>query len=51
MKKLNIITENIVEVVDKLGGIEFCSPQNFRTTHAKVIGTYDDTKGQPVYIL
>ena len=48
--KVTIVTENIVEVVDKLGGIEFCSPQNFRTTHAKVIGTYDDTKGQKMYV-
>ena len=48
--KVTIVTENLVDVVDKLGGVEFCANQNFRTTHAKVINTYDDTQGAKMYV-
>ena len=48
--KISIYTENMVKLVDTLGGVEFCSPTNFRTTHAKVLGTYDDTQGERMYV-
>ncbi len=48
--KVNIITENLVDVVDKLGGLEYCSKENFRTTHAKIINSYDDTQGEKMYV-
>ena len=48
--KITIYTENFVEIVDKLGGLEFCSPTNFTTTHAKVLGTYDDTQGEKMNV-
>ena len=47
---ITLYTDNIVEIVDKIGGIEFCSDQAFTTTHAKVLGTYDDSKGEKVHI-
>lgn len=47
---VTVYTDNIVEIVDKIGGIEFCSDQAFTTKHAKVLGTYDDSKGEKVHI-
>lgn len=38
----SLYTTGLVEVVDKLGGIEFCSDQTFTTTHALVLNTYKD---------
>lgn len=38
----SLYTDGLVEVVDKLGGIEFCSDQTFTTTHALVQDTYKD---------
>lgn len=48
--KVTLYTENLVDIVDKIGGVEFCSNVNFRTTHAKVLGTYDDTTGEKMYV-
>ena len=38
----SLYTNGLVEVVDMLGGIEFCSDQTFTTTHALVLNTYVD---------
>ena len=38
----SLYTDGLVEIVDKLGGIEFCSDQTFTTTHALVQNTYKD---------
>ena len=46
---VNIYTYNIVEIVDQIGGIEFCSDRSFYTTHAKVLD-FDDSKGKKVYV-
>lgn len=46
----SIYTNGLVEVVDKLGGIEFCSDKAFTTTHAQVQGTYNDRLGEKLYI-
>jgi len=48
--KVTLYTENLVDIVDKIGGVEFCSDVNFRTTHAKVLGTYDDRIGEKMYV-
>ena len=48
--KVKVFTENLVDIVDKLGGLEFCSNKSFTTTHAKVIGTYDDSTGSKMYV-
>ena len=42
---IKINTSSLVELVDVLGGVQFCSSKAFTTNHAMVIGTYDDTKG------
>lgn len=46
---VDMYTDNIVDVVDKIGGIEYCSNQAFTTFHAKVM-TYDDRTGKKLYI-
>lgn len=47
---VKINTQSLVELVDTLGGIEFCSDKSFTTTHATVMGTYDDTIGNKLYV-
>lgn len=39
---LRIHTTNLVDLVDALGGVEFCSNYSFVTTHALILGSYDD---------
>lgn len=41
----NVNTNSLVEIVDNLGGVEFCSDYEFTTTHAVTTGTYDDRNG------
>ena len=36
-------TDSLVEIVDYVGGIEFCSDKTYTTTHALVRDTYDDS--------
>ena len=47
---INLNTSSLVDIVDALGGVEFCSDMSFRTTHALVLNTYDDTKGKKLYV-
>ena len=47
---INLNTNSLVDVVDAIGGVEFCSDLSFRTTHALVLNTYDDTKGKKLYV-
>jgi len=47
---VNINTDSLVNVVDSLGGIEFCSDYSFRTTHAVVKDTYDDSTGKKLFV-
>ena len=42
---LNINTNSLVNVVDTLGGVEFCSDYDFTTTHVLTTNTYDDKTG------
>ena len=46
----SIYTEGLVEIVDLLGGIEYCSDQTFTTTHSLVLDTYDDSYGEKLTI-
>ncbi len=47
---VNVNTTSLVDIVDSLGGIEFCSDYDFWTTHALVMNTYDDTQGQKLHV-
>lgn len=47
---VKINTKSVVGLVDTLGGIEYCSDISFVTDHALVMGTYDDSKGQKLYV-
>ena len=47
---IKINTQSLVSLVDTLGGIEFCSDISFTTTHATVMGTYDDETGEKLYV-
>ncbi len=47
---VKINTKSLVALVDLLGGIEYCSDTSYTTTHAMVLDTYDDTKGQKLYV-
>lgn len=47
---IKINTESLVGLVDKIGGITYCSDQSFTTTHALVLNTYDDRGKQKLHI-
>ena len=47
---MRINTKSLVGLVDTLGGVEFCSDIAYTTTHATVLETYDDTKGNKLYV-
>lgn len=47
---VNINTNSLVNVVDTLGGIEFCSDYSFTTTHAVTADTYNDRNGRKLYV-
>ena len=42
-------TENLVDVVDKIGGVEFCSDRAFTTTYAQIMN-YNDKTGKKLRI-
>ncbi len=46
----SVETSGFVELVDAIGGIEYCSDVSYTTTHALVLGTYDDTKGKKLHV-
>ena len=48
---VKVDTKSLVGVVDAIGGIEFCSDMAFTTTHALVMGTYDDTVGPKLNVV
>lgn len=47
---MKIKGESLVEIVDVVGGINYCSDSSFTTTHSTVLNTYDDSKGNKLYI-
>lgn len=46
---LNLYTESLVDVVDTIGGVDFCSNTSFYTTHDLTLGSYED-KGNKLYV-
>lgn len=46
----SVETKDFVKLVDALGGIEYCSDVSFTTSHALVLGTYDDSKGEKLHV-
>ena len=47
---IKVNTKSLVALVNAVGGITYCSSQAFTTTHAMVMDTYDDTKGEKLYV-
>ena len=47
--KFVLYARNLVDVVDTIGGVEFCTDVSFTTTHAQVL-TYDDSKGNKLRV-
>ena len=47
---VKVNTDSLVEVVDEVGGITFCSDYEFTSTHALVKDTYDNSKGKKLYV-
>lgn len=47
---VKVRTNSLVDVVDTLGGIQFCSDRSFYTTHATILGSWDDSKGNKLYV-
>ena len=46
---INLYTNSLVDVVDTIGGVEFCSGGSFVTTHDLNLGSYED-KGEKLYV-
>lgn len=47
---IKINTKSLVGIVDEVGGIDYCSNMAYTTTHAMILDTYDDSKGQRLYV-
>ena len=46
---VNLYTESLVNVVDSIGGVDFCTDFSFYTTHDMTIGSYEDY-GEKLYV-
>ncbi|MCI8347221.1 MAG: LCP family protein [Bacilli bacterium] len=47
---VSIDTLGLVSLVNELGGINYCSDFEYTTTHALILDSYDDTKGQKLHV-
>ena len=47
---INLNTSSLVNIVDTIGGVEFCSDIAFKTTHTLTLDTYDDSRGQKLMV-
>ena len=47
---LKINTNSLVKLVDAVGGINYCSDQEYTTTHAMILGSYNDSIGKKLYV-
>lgn len=47
---LSIKTTSLVRLVDEVGGINYCSDDEYTTTHAMILDSYDDTKGKKLFV-
>ena len=48
---VKINTKSLVNLVDTIGGITYCSDMEFTTTHALVLDTYDDRFGKKYHVV
>ena len=46
----SVDTKSFVKLVDAVGGINYCSDQSYTTTHAMLLETYDDSKGEKLHV-
>ena len=46
----NVNTNSLVNIVDTLGGVEFCSDYDFTTTHVLTTDTYNDKNGNKLRV-
>ena len=47
---IKVTTESLVELVDTIGGITYCSDQAYTTTHALILNSYDDSGKEKLYV-
>lgn len=47
---VSIDTLGLVSLVDEVGGINYCSDEAYTTTHAMILDSYDDSKGEKLTI-
>ena len=47
---VRVNTKSLVKLIDTLGTLEFCSDFSYTTTHATIMGTYDDTLGKKLRV-
>lgn len=47
---INLNTTSLVDIVDSIGGIEFCSDYEFTTNHSLVLDTYNDKTGKKLHV-
>lgn len=47
---VKVNTSSLVTLVNSVGGITYCSDVAYTTSHAKILDSYDDTKGEKLYV-
>lgn len=47
---IKINTNSLVNLVDMLGGIEYCSDIEYLTTHSMILDSYNDNLGNKLYV-
>ena len=47
---INLNTTSLVNVVDTIDGVDFCSDYDFTTTHSLVLDTYNDSVGKKLHV-
>ena len=47
---VNVNTNSLVDIVDTIGGVEFCSDYSFTTTHVLTDNTYNDKYGKKLTV-
>lgn len=47
---IKINTNSLVNLVDMLGGLEYCSDQEYLTTHSMILDSYNDNLGNKLYV-
>ncbi|MCH5166341.1 MAG: LCP family protein [Erysipelotrichales bacterium] len=47
---IKVNTKSLVALVDAVGGITYCSDQEYTTSHAMILDTYNDSLGQKLHV-